>query len=301
MAKPEKIRLGEVLIQQNLLTEDQLKQALAEQKSSGRKLGRIFIENGFVTEEGIAEAIARQLQIPFINLKFYNTNADLVNKLPETQARRFRALVLEDRGATLLLGMADPSDLFAYDELSRLLKRDIDLAAVAESQLLQTIDRVYRRTDQISGLAQALEEELGDTVVDFGGLGANTNLEEAPVVKLLQTMFEDATQVRASDIHIEPQESKLQIRFRIDGVLHLQTEADNKIAASLVLRLKLMSGLDISEKRLPQDGRFNIKVRGQSIDVRISSMPTPHGESVVMRLLNQSGGILTLDKLGMPP
>ncbi len=301
MAKPEKIRLGEVLIQQNLLTEDQLKQALAEQKSSGRKLGRIFIENGFVTEEGIAEAIARQLQIPFINLKFYNTNADLVNKLPETQARRFRALVLEDRGATLLLGMADPSDLFAYDELSRLLKRDIDLAAVAESQLLQTIDRVYRRTDQISGLAQALEEELGDTVVDFGGLGANTNLEEAPVVKLLQTMFEDAIQVRASDVHIEPQESKLQIRFRIDGVLHLQTEADNKIAASLVLRLKLMSGLDISEKRLPQDGRFNIKVRGQSIDVRISSMPTQHGESVVMRLLNQSGGILSLDKLGMPP
>jgi len=121
MAKPEKIRLGEVLIQQNLLTEDQLKQALAEQKSSGRKLGRIFIENGFVTEEGIAEAIARQLQIPFINLKFYNTNSELINKLPETQARRFRALVLEDRGATLLLGMADPSDLFAYDELARLL------------------------------------------------------------------------------------------------------------------------------------------------------------------------------------
>ncbi|MFA5241526.1 MAG: GspE/PulE family protein [Sulfuricella sp.] len=301
MAKPEKIRLGEVLIQQNLLTEDQLKQALAEQKSSGRKLGRIFIENGFVTEEGIAEAIARQLQIPFINLKFYNINPELVNKLPETQARRFRALVLEDRAGALLLGMADPSDLFAYDELARLLKRDIDLAAVAESQLLQTIDRVYRRTGQISGLAQALEEELGDSVVDFGGIGTTANLEEAPVVKLLQTMFEDATQVRASDVHIEPQESKLQIRFRIDGVLHLQTEADNKIAAALVLRLKLMSGLDISEKRLPQDGRFNIKVRGQSIDVRISSMPTQHGESVVMRLLNQSGGILTLDKLGMPP
>ncbi|MDP2783675.1 MAG: GspE/PulE family protein [Sulfurimicrobium sp.] len=301
MAKPEKIRLGEVLIQQNLLTEDQLKQALAEQKSSGRKLGRVLVENGFVTEEGIAEAIARQLQIPFINLKFYNTNADLVNKLPETQARRFRALVLEDRGATLLVGMADPSDLFAYDELARVLKRDIDLAAVAESQLLQTIDRVYRRTDQISGLALALQEELGDTVVDFGGIGANTNLEEAPVVKLLQTMFEDATQVRASDIHIEPQEFKLQIRFRIDGVLHLQTEADNKIAASLVLRLKLMSGLDISEKRVPQDGRFNVKIRGQAVDVRISSMPTQYGESVVMRLLNQSGGIPTLDKLGMPP
>ncbi|MDD5404481.1 MAG: GspE/PulE family protein [Sulfuricella sp.] len=301
MAKPEKIRLGEVLIRQNLLTDDQLKQALAEQKSSGRKLGRVLVENGFVTEEGIAEAIARQLHIPFINLKFYNTNADLVNKLPETQARRFRALVLEDRGTALLVGMADPSDLFAYDELARVLKRDIDLAVVAESQLLQTIDRVYRRTDQISGLAQALEQELGDTVMDFGGVGANASLEEAPVVKLLQTMFEDATQVRASDIHIEPQESRLQIRFRIDGVLHLQTEADNKIAAALVLRLKLMSGLDISEKRVPQDGRFNIKIRGQAVDVRISSMPTQYGESVVMRLLNQSGGIPTLDKLGMPP
>ena len=301
MAKPEKIRLGEVLMRQNLLTEEQLMQALGEQKKSGRKLGRIFVENGFVTEEGIAEAVARQLQIPFINLKFYNVNPELVNKLPETQARRFRALVLEDRGASLLVGMGDPSDLFAYDELARVLKRDIDLAAVAESQLLQTIDRVYRRTDQISGLAQALQEELADTGVDFGTIGVTANLEEAPVVKLLQTMFEDATQVRASDIHIEPQEAKLQIRFRIDGVLHLQTEADLKIATALVLRLKLMSGLDISEKRVPQDGRFNVKVRGQSVDVRISSMPTQHGESVVMRLLNQSGGILTLDKLGMPP
>ena len=121
------------------------------------------------------------------------------------------------------------------------------------------------------------------------------------MVKLLQTMFEDATQVRASDIHIEPQEAQLQIRFRIDGVLHVQTEADSKIAPALVLRLKLMSGLDISEKRLPQDGRFNVKVRNSAIDVRISTMPTQYGESVVMRLLNQSGGLLALDKLGMPP
>jgi MSHA biogenesis protein MshE len=126
-------------------------------------------------------------------------------------------------------------------------------------------------------------------------------LEEAPVVKLLQTMFDEATQVNASDIHIEPQELCLQIRFRIDGVLHLQTEADSKIASALALRLKLMSGLDISEKRLPQDGRFNVRVRNQAVDVRISSMPTQYGESVVMRLLNQSGSFLMLDSLGMPP
>ena len=159
--------------------------------------------------------------------------------------------------------MADPTDLNAYDEIARILKREIEIAVVTESQLLATIDRVYRRTGEITGLAQELQAELGDTVVDFGALAVTPGLEEAPVVKLLQSVFEDATQVRASDIHIEPQEKKLVIRFRIDGVLHLQTEADPKIASALVLRLKLMSGLDISEKRLPQDGRFNVKIRNQ--------------------------------------
>ena len=142
---------------------------------------------------------------------------------------------------------------------------------------------------------------MGDSYVDFGAMGESAGLEEAPVVKLLQTVFNDATQVRASDIHIEPQEGRLQIRFRIDGLMHLQTEADSKIAPALVLRLKLMSGLDISEKRLPQDGRFNMRVRDQAVDVRIATMPTQYGESVVMRLLNQGGSFLSLDKLGMPP
>jgi MSHA biogenesis protein MshE len=195
--------------------------------------------------------------------------------------------------------MADPTDLFAYDEINRVLKRDIQLAVVSESTLLQTIDRVYRRTEEISGLVQELGEELGEAV-DFAALGLTPGIEDAPVVKLLQSLFEDAVQVRASDIHIEPQESKLQIRFRIDGLLHMQAEADSKIAPALVLRLKLMSGLDISEKRLPQDGRFNVKVRNNQIDVRISTMPTQHGEAAVMRLLNRSSGILGLDRIGMP-
>jgi MSHA biogenesis protein MshE len=137
--------------------------------------------------------------------------------------------------------------------------------------------------------------------VDFGALAAaSPGLEEAPVVKLLQSLFDDAAQVRASDIHIEPQEGRLQIRFRIDGVLHLQTEADIKIAPALALRLKLMSDLDISEKRLPQDGRFAVRVKNARIDVRISTMPTQYGESIVMRLLNQSGMNLRLDAIGMP-
>jgi MSHA biogenesis protein MshE len=301
MARPEKIRLGEVLIQQKLLSEEQLNQALAAQKSTGRKLGRVFVENGFVTEEQISGALARQLNIPYINLKFYNINAELVRLLPETAARRFRALVLEDRRETLLVGVSDPTDLFAYDEIARLLKKTVELAVVNETEVLGAIDRIYRRTDQITDFAREVEQDLGDSSIDFGALAANPGLEEAPIVKLLQSVFDDAAQVRASDIHIEPQDGRLQIRFRIDGVLHLQTEADLKVATPLALRLKLMADLDISEKRLPQDGRFAVKVRNQRIDVRISTMPTQYGESVVMRLLNQGGTTLRLDAIGMPP
>ncbi|MDQ1830337.1 GspE/PulE family protein [Massilia scottii] len=300
MARPEKVRLGEILVQQNLLSEEQLGTALQDQKRTGRKLGRVFIENGFVTEEQISGALAKQLDIPYINLKFYNTNPDIVRQLPETQARRFRAIALEDRRGALLIGMSDPTDLFAYDEIARLVKRNIELAVVNETEVLAAIDRIYRRTDEITDFARELEQDLGDTFVDFGTLAANPGLEEAPIVKLLQSVFDDATQVRASDIHIEPQETRLQIRFRIDGVLHLQTEADIKIATPLALRLKLMSDLDISEKRLPQDGRFAVKVKQQRIDVRISTMPTQYGESVVMRLLNQGGTTLRLDAIGMP-
>jgi MSHA biogenesis protein MshE len=301
MPRPEKVRLGEILVQQKLLSEEQLQFSLGEQKRTGRKLGRIFIENGFVSEEQISGALARQLDIPYINLKFYNLKPEVVRLLPETQARRFRAIALEERHGSLLVGLADPTDLFAYDEISRTAKRGIELAVVNEGELLQTIDRIYRRTEEITDFARELEEDLGDSYVDFGSLGGTPGNEDAPVVKLLQSVFDDATQVRASDIHIEPQESRLHIRFRIDGMLHLQTEADIKIAQALALRLKLVAGLDISEKRLPQDGRFAIKVKQQQVDVRISTMPTQYGESVVMRLLNQSGGMLKLDAIGMPP
>jgi MSHA biogenesis protein MshE len=302
MARPEKVRLGEILVQQNLLSEEQLNAALADQKRTGRKLGRVFVENGYVTEEQISGALARQMGIPYINLKFYNINQDVVRLLPETQARRFRALVLDDRLETVLVGVSDPTDLFAYDEIARLLKKGVELAVVNETEVLQAIDRIYRRTGEITGLARELEQDLGDTTsVDFGALASNSGLEEAPVVKLLQSVFDDAAQVRASDIHIEPQDGRLQIRFRIDGVLHLQTEADIKIATPLALRLKLMADLDISEKRLPQDGRFAVKVKNQRIDVRISTMPTQYGESVVMRLLNQVGMNLRLDAIGMHP
>lgn len=230
LGRPEKIRLGEILVQQRLLTEAQLKAALADQKKNGRRLGRILIEQGLASEEQIAEALARQLNAPYVNLKFFNLNTQLTRKLSEAQARRYRALVLDESGGRLKVGMAEPTDLMAYDELSRILQRDIELNVISEGELLRAIDRVYWRTEEISGLAQELKAELSDSVVDFEALAVSPGLEEAPVVKLLQTVFEDAVQARASDIRIEPHEGRLLIHFRIDGVLHAQTEADPQTA-----------------------------------------------------------------------
>jgi MSHA biogenesis protein MshE len=260
----------------------------------------VLVENAFATEEEISEALANQLNIPYINLKSYNIKLELVRALPENQARRFRAIVLEEHNGALLVGMADPTDLFAFDEISRTLKREIDVAVVTEGQLLESIDRGYRRAEEISGLAREIKD-TGDNHVDFGALIDSVGAEEVPIVEMLQTLFDDATQIRASDVHIEPQEGRVMIRFRIDGALRLQREVDSKMAPALVLRLKLVSGLDISEKRLPQDGRFHVRVREQGVDVRIATCPSQFGESVVLHLLRQDGEVMPLDKLGMPP
>lgn len=297
--RPEKLRLGDVLVQQRLISQEQLQQTLELQRTTGKKMGRLLIETGILTEELLANGLARQLRIPFVNLKTFPFRADVVKLLPESSARRFRALVLEDKGESLLVALGDPLDLFAYDELTRILKRNINIAAVAESSLVPAFDRLYRRTEEISGLARALEKDLGDAV-DFGELTASVGLEGAPVVRLLQSLFEDAMQVGASDVHIEPQEEGLQVRVRVDGVLQVQTQADKRIGAALAQRLKLMAGLDISEKRLPQDGRFSVRIKDSTIDVRLSTLPTAYGESAVMRLLNQGAGMRRLDSIGMP-
>ena len=300
--RPQRLRLGDILVAQKVISQEQLKLALDEQKRSGRRLGRVLVDMGFTAELNIAQALARQLNVGFVDLKHHNFKANVALKLPESSARRFRALALEERGAKMLVGMADPTDLFAFDELSRILKKDIEPVVVAESEVAVALDRVYRRTEEISGLAKELHQDLGENLVDFGAgaLDAALGAEDAPVVKLLQSLFQDATQVGASDIHIEPQEDRLRIRIRVDGHLQAQTETELRVAAALALRLKLMAGLDISEKRHPQDGRFNVLVRQQPVDVRISTMPTHYGESVVMRLLSRQSGLLGLELLGMP-
>jgi len=298
---PGKIRIGDLLVDAGEISSDQLDQALGQQKTAGKKVGRILIEMGAITEERLLKVLSKQLDLPFISLRQFPFNIELVNRLEENYARRHKAIVLAEKGGVMQVGMADPLDIFAYDELCRTLKQTIDVAIVRESELLDTLDTVYRRTQEIETFAVELESEVTDGLFDLQGLQSGLTGDEAPVVRLLQSIFEDAVQVRASDIHIEPDESVLRIRQRVDGILQEQVMKERRISAPLVLRLKLMAGLNISEKRLPQDGRFSLIVRDRKLDVRMSTMPVEHGESCVLRILDQSAGLTALDDTGMAP
>ncbi|TWX49199.1 GspE/PulE family protein [Colwellia hornerae] len=302
MSAPKlKMRLGDLLVHEHIITNEQLMQALNSQKSTGRKLGDTLIELGHIGERQLQEFLAQQLNVPFLDISQRRIPNEVASLLPEVHARRLRALIIEDQGDSILLGMSDPADLSGLDQLERMLApKKINLAVVMESQLYQAFDGLYRRTADIESFASQLEEEYQQTT-DFDLSSTfSDDSGDATVGKLLQSVFEDAVQMRASDIHIEPDENLLRIRQRIDGVLQENILKENKIASAMVLRLKLMAGLDISEKRLPQDGRFNLQIKGHNIDVRMSTMPVQHGESVVMRLLDQSAGLLSLDKIGMP-
>lgn len=298
-----KMRLGDLLVQDGLITEEQLQQALADQRINGRKLGVTLIDLGLITEQALLEFLAKQLNIPLLDLHDRKIAQTAVNLVPEVQARRHRALVLEADDESALVAMSDPADLAAVDAISNYVQpRKMRLAVVPDSQLLTAFDNLYRRTKDIVQFAKELQTETEEGAeFDLGAMSLDADADDATVAKLLQSIFTDAVQVRASDIHIEPDEGALRIRMRVDGVLHENVLTEANIANALLLRLKLMAGLDISEKRLPQDGRFNIKVRGHSIDVRVSTMPVQHGESCVMRLLDQSAGLLNLEQTGMPP
>ena len=293
-----RIRIGELLASKGLLTEEQIEEALATQKRSGRKLGRTLVELGYVSEDVLIELLCTQLRIPKIDLRQQPLDPEVVKRLPETQARRFRAIPIEHNASGFLVAMSDPTDVVAMDEMAQLLGGVVRPAGAKESDLLSTIDSIYRHNERVQQLAEALDTELSDADVDLATLSQEVDETDAPVVRLLQTLFEDALKLGASDIHIEPDEKVLRIRQRVDGVLHEEVMKETRIGPALVLRLKLMSGLDISEKRIPQDGRFQLRVKKKSIDVRLSTMPLQHGESVVLRILDQSHG-LRLEDLGM--
>ncbi|MDX3775384.1 ATPase, T2SS/T4P/T4SS family [Chromatiaceae bacterium AAb-1] len=302
MQRPRlKMRLGDLLVHEGIITSQQLTEALDQQNKTGRKLGATLIDLNFLTEQQLLQFLAQQLKVPLLDIARLRIDPKTAQLLPEVYARRLRALVIEDRGDSVLLGMSDPADLAILDQIAPILApKDISIAVVQEDQLLEAFDTLYRRTREIETFANQLKEEYRSNISTELNVLEETDTADSTVSRLLNSIFEDAVQVKASDIHIEPDENVLRIRQRVDGVLQENLLKEVSIASALVLRLKLMAHLDISEKRLPQDGRFQITVKKHRIDVRMSTMPVQHGESVVMRLLDQSAGLLRLEDTGMP-
>jgi MSHA biogenesis protein MshE len=293
-------KFEQFLLDKGVVTEEQLHLARTQQQETGKRLEQVLVDMGLVDEMKALHLLAEHNDLPFIDLKNFQPHPDLIQKLSESHARYFKAIVLEKNKEGLLVGMADPLDIPAIDELKRVLKQPIQVALVNEKHLFNTIDLIYRHTEDILSFAEKLEAELGDGRIDLDSLVGQTEQVDATVIKLLQSLFTDAVQARASDIHLEPEENILRIRIRIDGILHEQIVKEKAIAPAMASRLKLMANLNITEKRLPQDGRFNVKVHDHSIDVRLSVLPTSYGESVVLRLLDQSTHLADLDQIGMP-
>ena len=297
----KRIRLGDLLLQRGVITQEQMDAALKAQKESGYKLGRQLIELGYVSEDRILQELSEQLNIPWVDPNDYDLDPEVTEKLPESYARRFVALILEETADDFLVAMADPSDLIAYDEINRILPKPVRVAYARESSLNELINLIYRRSSEINTIAEEISQEINpEEDIDLSALPLGEGRASTPVVRLLQSLFEDAVQVGASDIHIEPEEKSLRVRTRRDGILQEQVIRQRNIHASLVSLLKLMCGLNITERRLPQDGRFQMRVLNRSVDVRLSTLPLYYGEGVVMRLLDQTGGVVSLDRMGLP-
>ncbi len=300
MKRKLRMRLGDLLVQEQIINPKELQQALKEQDISGRKLGQTLIALNFLSEEQLGRFLAKQLQAQFVLVSKKFIDSDTVEVLPEVQARRYRALVIDKKLNEVTIALSDPSDLQVQDNLELFFApRKVNFVVTTETELMQGIENLYRLTEEITSIAGQLEQEYSNSDT-FELAQVEIKDEQTTVVKLLNTLFADAVKMRASDIHIEPDEDCLRIRQRIDGQLQEMLIPEISIAKALVLRIKLMANLDISEKRLPQDGHFHIEVNKKNIDVRVSTMPLSFGEAMVMRLLDSSGGLLELKKTGVP-
>jgi len=296
----KRVRLGDLLLEKKLISEQQLKESARGATQQRPQARRVLIDIGAVSEADLHGTLATALNIPYVDLSHMALDPKVVAKLPETQARRHRALILKRmRAVTSSAWPTPPISLRSTSSRACLANRS-GLRSRRKAALLRTIDLAYRRTEEIVSLAEELDDELSEADVDLQALAAEEGSPDAPVIKLIQSMFQDAVRVAASDIHIEPDERCLRIRLRVDGFLQEQIIDGSRVGQALVTRLKLMCGLDIAEKRKPQDGRFSIKVEDKSLDVRASTMPLYHGEAIVLRLLDHSSSQKTFSELGMP-
>lgn len=297
----ERMRLGDLLIKQDVLTEENLKKALELQKGTGKKIGEVLVENGFITEEMIARALQTQLGLKIIQLTGITIPKEVRNLVSVNLLKKYQCIPfeLDPYNANILhLAMADPMDMAAVDDISIVTNLQVEPYIATPRDILTAIDRCYGASETMDAARRFTREReqlrgnAEDTIEE-------ADVSDAPIVQLVRSLIEQAVRQRASDIHIEALESKVRVRYRIDGALYEKMVYDNSLLPAISTRIKIMGGMDISEKRKPQDGRMSVMVDRREYDIRISSIPTVHGEKIVMRISSKLNLTRDIKELGL--
>ncbi len=292
-------RLGELLVEAGLITPEQLEKALEVQQQSGERLGKVLVSMALATQDAIARAVANQLGIEYVNAQSVEIAEDVLTALPEAMIRRHSVIPLRltDENA-LVLGMVDPLDIIALDDIRRLVEREVIPAAITQDGFQYAVTKYPALEGSLDQVIQEIRPtDVGEDEPSLDKL--REVVDEAPVVRLVNLMLVQAVRQGASDIHVEPQERQLRIRYRIDGALYNVMTAPKHIQAATISRVKIMGNMNIAERRAPQDGRIELRVDNREIDLRVSSVPTTHGEKVVMRILDKRTALVGIEKLGL--
>ena len=287
-------QLGDILLEGGLVTQEQLSAAFEEHQRAGRALGRVLVERGVLTEAQLVAALAQQIGLKFVDLSDYPLDGAAVASVPAAVCRRYNALPIGYEDGRLLVAMSDPANVFAIDDIRSLTGAEVKPVVATKADVTGAINRVHRADGDLDDLTMALDNTEEDD--DLSTL--KDVVEDAPIVKFVNLLITQAIQDRASDIHIEPTERDLRVRFRIDGVLHEIMRSPKNIQSGVISRLKIMSDINIAERRIPQDGRLSVTVNQKKIDLRVATLPTVWGEKVVMRVLDNSTAMLKLSDLG---
>jgi len=291
-------RLGDLLVSSGLLSQEVLERVLSEQKFSKKRLGEILVAKQLLTERQLAEVLSRQLKVPLISLARYRPMGEALRLVPENVARRLELvpLAILDNNR-LMVAMADPLNVLAIDELRLLTGMEVEVGIATSTEIFRDLDKFYEVQLSLDDAMVEVVESAGPADLDREGRGSSA--DDAPVVKLVNSIMEQAVREAASDIHIEPYEKVTRVRYRVDGSLFDAVDFPRKLHPAVSSRIKIMANIDISEKRRPQDGRILIKTLNKNIDLRVSTLPTIYGEKVVLRLLDQSNAMVGLEKLGL--
>ncbi len=298
-------RLGELLVRNKLIDENQLAKALEDQRASGGRLGASLVKLGYLQEEDLAAFLSRQYGVPSINLSEFDIDENVIKLIPNEVAQKYQLVPVNRAGATLIVAMADPSNIFAIDDIKFMTGYNVEVVVAAEACIRNAIDKYYDQSasyEEVMGDLDDIDLEIVDDQEEIDLNELQQASEDAPVVKLVNLILTDAIKKKASDIHIEPYERSFRVRYRIDGVLHEIMKPPMKLKNAITSRIKIMSEMDIAERRLPQDGRIKIKLPGgNDMDYRVNCLPTLFGEKVVLRLLDKSNLQLDMTKLGYEP